>query len=89
MNIGVLLDEPKIVPGFDYVFYEVKPASGRILQALPKAWNVVNCFADNTISQTKPNLIATFKGDRYPGHASPFPMGLDMSQRGGIPGILS
>ncbi len=64
MKIGVLLDEPKILPGFDYVFYEVKPSSGRILGPLPKAWNVVNCFADNTISQTKPDLIATCKGNR-------------------------
>ena len=64
MKIGVLLDEPRIPLGFDYVFYEVKPSSGRILRPLPKAWNVVNCFADNTISQTKPDLIATCKGDR-------------------------
>jgi len=64
LKIGVLLDEPKIVPGFDYVFYEVKPSSGRVHDPLPKAWNVVNCFADNTISQEKPNLVATCKGDR-------------------------
>lgn len=64
MKIGVLLDEPKIVSGFDYVFYEVKPSSGRVLQPLPKAWNVVNCFADNTISQTRPELVATCMGDR-------------------------
>ena len=64
MKIGVLLDEPKILPGFDYTFFEVKPSSGRILPALPKAWNVVNCFADNTISQKKPGLVATSKGER-------------------------
>ncbi len=64
LKIGVLLDEPRILPGFDYTFYEVKPSSGRVLQPLPKAWNVVNCFADNTISQTKPELVATYKGDR-------------------------
>jgi hypothetical protein len=64
MKIGVLLDEPKIVSGFDYIFYETKPSSGRVLQALPKAWNVINCFADNTISQTRPDLIATSKGER-------------------------
>lgn len=60
----MLLDEPKILPGFDYVFYEVKPSSGRILKPLAGAWNVVNCFADNTISQTKPDLVASYKGDR-------------------------
>lgn len=64
MQIGVLLDEPKTLPGFDYTFYEVKPASGRILQPLPQSWNVVNCFADNTISQTKPELVATCKRER-------------------------
>lgn len=64
MKIGVLLDEPKILPGFDYTFYEVKPSSGRILQPLSKAWNVVNCFADNTVSQSKPDLVATYKGER-------------------------
>ncbi len=64
MKIGVLLDEPRILPGFDYTFYEVKPSSGRVLQPLPKAWNVVNCFADNTVSQTKPELVATYKGER-------------------------
>lgn len=64
LKIGVLLDEPKILPGFDYTFYEVKPSSGRILAPLPNAWNVVNCFADNTISQTRPELIATCKGNR-------------------------
>jgi hypothetical protein len=64
LKIGVLLDEPKLLPGFDYTFYEVKPSSGRVLQPLPKAWNVVNCFADNTISQSKPDLIATCKGER-------------------------
>lgn len=64
MKIGVLLDERKIVPGFDYTFYEVKPSSGRVLEPLPHAWNVVNCFADNTISQTKHELVATCKGER-------------------------
>jgi len=42
----------------------VKPSSGRINQPLPQAWNVVNCFADNTITQTKPELVATSKGER-------------------------
>ncbi len=64
MKIGVLLDEPTILDGFDYTFYEVKPASGRLLQPLPQSWNVVNCFADNTISQTKPELVATSHGER-------------------------
>jgi len=64
LQIGVLLDEPQILPGFDYVFYEAKPASGRLRAPLLKAWNVVNCFADNTISQEKPNLVATSKGER-------------------------
>jgi hypothetical protein len=64
LKIGVLLDEPKILPGFDCTFFEAKSSSGRVLPALPKAWNVVNCFADNTISQEKPNLIATSKGER-------------------------
>jgi hypothetical protein len=64
MRIGVLLDEPSILPGFDYIFYEVKPASGKILKPLTKAWNVVNCFADNTTSQEKPDLVATCKGER-------------------------
>jgi hypothetical protein len=64
LKIGVLLDEPKILSGFDYTFYEVKPSSGRILKPLPNAWNVVNCFADNTISETRPDLVATCKGER-------------------------
>jgi hypothetical protein len=64
LKIGVLLDEPKIISGFDYVFYETKPTSGRILKPLRKAWNVVNCFADNTVSQSKPDLVATSKGQR-------------------------
>ena len=64
LRIGVLLDEPTVIPGFDYTFYEVKPSSGRINQPLPQAWNVVNCFADNTITQTKPELVATSKGER-------------------------
>ncbi len=63
LKIGVLLDEPKILPGFDYTFYEVKPWSGRILQPLPQSWNVVNCFADNTKSQTKPAGVATYEGN--------------------------
>lgn len=64
MKIGVLLDEPKIVPGFDYTFYEVKPSSGRVLEPLPHAWNVVNCFADNTRSQTNPELVARCGNER-------------------------
>jgi hypothetical protein len=64
LKIGVLLDEPTIVSGFDYVFYEAKPASGRVLKPLPKAWNVVNCFADNTISQSRPDLVATSNGEK-------------------------
>jgi hypothetical protein len=64
MKIGVLLDEATIVSGFDYVFYEAKPASGRILKPLPGAWNVVNCFADNTISQSKPDLVAIRNGEK-------------------------
>jgi hypothetical protein len=61
---GVPLDETKNLPGFDYTFHETKPSSGRILPALAQAWNVVNCFADNTPSQEKPNLVATFNGER-------------------------
>ena len=64
MKIGVLLDEPKIIPEFDYVFYEVKPSSERLLKPLSKAWIVVNCFADNTISQSKPELVATSRAER-------------------------
>ena len=64
MKIGVLLDEPKIPAGFDYVFYEAKPSSGRILQPLQHAWNVINCFADNMVSQTGPDWVATSKGER-------------------------
>ena len=64
MKMGVLLDETKNLPGFDYTFYEIKPSSGRILPALAQAWNMVNCFADNTLSQEKPNLVATFNGER-------------------------
>ena len=64
LKIGVLLDEPQLLPGFDYVFYEVKQASGRTKSPLPKAWNVVNCFADNTIAEQRPELIATCKGEK-------------------------
>lgn len=64
MEIGVLLDEPVIIDGFDYIFYEVKPSSGRVQKPLSKVWNVVNCFADNTKSQTEPELIATCKRDK-------------------------
>ena len=64
LKVGVLLDEPQILPGFDYVFYEVKPSSGRILRPLPKAWNVVNCFADNTAAEKDPSLVAVCKGER-------------------------
>jgi hypothetical protein len=31
------LDEPKVIPGFDYVFFEAKRSSGRVLKPLPKA----------------------------------------------------
>jgi hypothetical protein len=64
LKIGVLLDEAEIIPGFDYTFYEVKPSSGRLNEPLAKAWNVVNCFADNSFSQMKPELVATSKGER-------------------------
>jgi len=64
LKIGVLLDEPEIIPGFDYVFYEVKPSSGRIKRPLTKAWNVVNCFADNTMAEKDPNIVAVCKGER-------------------------
>jgi hypothetical protein len=64
LKIGVLLDEPKILPGFDYTFYEVKSSSGRNLPSLPHAWNVINCFADNTRAEKEPELVATYKGER-------------------------
>jgi len=64
LKVGVLLDEPQILAGFDYVFYEVKPSSGRTLKPLPKAWNVVNCFADNTMAEKEPDLVAACKGER-------------------------
>jgi hypothetical protein len=64
LKIGVLLDEPKILQGFDYIFYEVKPSSGRKLPPLPNAWNVINCFADNTVAEKEPDLVATCKGER-------------------------
>jgi len=62
--MGVLLDEARILPAFDYTFYEAKPSSGRIRPALANAWNVINCFADNTVSQEKPEWVATFRGQR-------------------------
>jgi hypothetical protein len=34
------------------------------MQPLPSAWNVVNCFADNTMAERDPDLVATCKGDR-------------------------
>jgi len=64
LKIGVLLDEPKILPGFDYTFYEVKPSSGRNLTPLPNAYNVINCFADNTMAEREPDLVATYKGEK-------------------------
>jgi hypothetical protein len=64
LKVGVLLDEPEILAGFDYVFYEVKPSSGRILKPLPRAWNVVNCFADNTMAEKEPDLVAVCKGEK-------------------------
>jgi hypothetical protein len=64
LKIGVLLDEAEIIPGFDYTFYEAKPSSGRLNEPLGKAWNVVNCFADNSITRTRPDLVATSKGER-------------------------
>jgi hypothetical protein len=64
LKIGVLLDEPKILEGFDYIFYEVKPSSGRNLPPLSYAWNVINCFADNTMAEKEPGLVATYKGER-------------------------
>ena len=64
LKIGVLLDEPKMLPGFDYIFYEVKPSSGRNLPPLPDAWNVINCFADNTMAEKEPDLVATYKGEK-------------------------
>jgi hypothetical protein len=64
LKIGVLLDEPKILPGFDYTFYEVKPSSGRSLPPLPHAWNVINCFADNIRAEKEPDLVATYEGER-------------------------
>jgi hypothetical protein len=64
LKIGVLLDEPTILPGFDYTFYEVKPSSGRLLPTLAGAWNVVNCFADNSMAEKKPDLIATYQGEK-------------------------
>jgi len=64
LKVGVLLDEPEILPGFDYVFYEVKPSSGRIMRPLPKAWNVVNCFADNSMAEKEPSFVAVCKGEK-------------------------
>jgi len=64
LKVGVLLDEPQIPLGFDYVFYEVKPSSGRLMNPLPKAWNVVNCFADNTMAEKDPDLICSCKGEK-------------------------
>ena len=59
-----MLDEPEILRGFDYVFFEVKPSSGRVLRALPKAWNVVNCFADNVVAEKEPSMVAVCKGEK-------------------------
>ena len=64
LKVGVLLDEPEILPGFDYVFYEVKPSSGRLMRPLRNAWNVVNCFADNTMAEKDPELVAVYQGNR-------------------------
>ncbi len=78
MKIGVLLDEPKTLSGFNYTFYEVRPRNGRILKPLPKAWNLVNCFADNTVSQSKPGLIAAYKEKGSKGNAETFSLGEDL-----------
>ena len=80
MQIGVLLDEATIIPGFDYIFYEVKPSSGRIHQPLPQAWNVVNCFADNTISKQNLNWSQPRREKAPYGEPQTFSMGLDLPE---------
>lgn len=61
MKIGVLVDRPVPVKGFDLTFYHVKHVNGKINEAAPHVHNIVSCFGDNKTARERPDWVAVSK----------------------------
>ena len=64
MKVGVVIDQPKPVRGFDLTFYHVKQVSGRINKAADRIYNVISCFGDNKTSRERPEWVAVSEYDK-------------------------
>ena len=58
MKIGVRIDQPKPLRGFDLTFYEIKPTTGRVKKAADHIYNVISCFGDCKTAREKPEWVA-------------------------------
>ena len=61
MKIGVVVNQPKQVRGFNLTFYHVKGVNGRINKAADRVYNLISCFGDNKTSREKPEWVAVSK----------------------------
>jgi hypothetical protein len=57
-KIGLIVDEPEPIEGFDICFYYVKRVSGRILKPATRIYNAISCFGDNKTARERPDWIA-------------------------------
>ncbi len=58
MKVGVVINQPKPVRGFDLTFYHVKQVSGKINKAADHFYNIFSCFGDNKTSRERPEWVA-------------------------------
>jgi hypothetical protein len=61
MKIGVVINQPKPMEGFDLTFYHVKQVSGKINKAAADIYNIVSCFGDNKTARGRSEWIALSK----------------------------
>lgn len=64
IKIGVLTNQPKPVPGFDFTSYYVKSCTGKICNPAKNLTNIISCFGDNRTARKKQEWIATSKSGK-------------------------
>jgi hypothetical protein len=61
LKVGVFVEDPRPVRGFDMVFCHIKNVLGKSRPPIPSIYNVLSCFGDNKAAQSIPNQVAMSK----------------------------
>ena len=58
LKVGVFVEDPSPVQGFDMVFCHIKNVLGKNKPPIPETYNVLSCFADNKTVKKFPAQVA-------------------------------